>query len=48
MQVRDLIGGLLDAELPEEGYPKEVFLEKRDAVNQHLLNQATLGERYWV
>ena len=48
MKVRDMIGGLLDAELPEEGYTKQVFVEKRDAVYEHLLNQATLGQRYWA
>ncbi|NVO29711.1 type I restriction endonuclease subunit R [Hymenobacter lapidiphilus] len=48
MKVRDMIGGVLDAELPEEGYTKPVFLEKRDAVYEHLLNQATLGARYWA
>ena len=48
MKVRDLIGGLLDEELPKEGYPQKVFQEKREAVYQHLLNQAALGARYWA
>jgi type I restriction enzyme R subunit len=48
MKVRDMIGGVLDTDLPEEGYPTPVFVEKRDAVYTHLLNQAMLGGRYWA
>ena len=38
-----MIGDVPDAELPgkEDGYLDEVFVAKRDAVYQHLLNQAT-------
>jgi type I restriction enzyme R subunit len=50
MKVREMIGGVLDDDLPgkDEGYPKPVFIEKRDAVYQHLLSLATLGVRYWA
>ncbi|WP_035558071.1 type I restriction endonuclease subunit R [Hymenobacter sp. IS2118] len=45
------IGQALDDDnkgLPKESYPDPVFLEKRKAVYDHLLNLATLGNRYWA
>ncbi len=48
LRVQEMIGGVLDKELPQEGYPKPIFVEKREAVYQHLLSLATLGGRYWA
>lgn len=44
MKVREIIGGVLDDGLQgeDERYPNPVFIEKRDAVYQHMLSLATL------
>jgi type I restriction enzyme R subunit len=50
-EVLVFIGQALDDKdngLPKDSYPGSVFLEKRQAVYQHVFNIAALGGRYWA
>jgi type I restriction enzyme, R subunit len=48
VKVRKLIGDVLDENLPQESYDKNLFNEKLTAVYTHIYNTATLGARYWA
>ena len=48
LEVRKMLGAVLAKDLPEEPYPTPVFREKREAVYQHVYNQAARGARYWA
>ncbi|MFN4255487.1 MAG: type I restriction endonuclease subunit R [Saprospiraceae bacterium] len=47
-RVREMIGQVLDEELPSESYGEAVFTEKLEAVYAHIEKKAVVGERYWL
>jgi type I restriction enzyme R subunit len=47
LEVQKMLGAVLDKDLPDS-YTKPVFLEKREAVYQHVYQQAARGTRYWA
>ena len=48
LKVRDMLGAVMLGDLSEASYPKDVFKEKRQAVYQHVYDQAARGARYWA
>ena len=48
LKVRDMLGAVMLGDLSEASYPKDVFKKKRQAVYQHVYDQAARGARYWA
>ncbi|RYC70023.1 type I restriction endonuclease subunit R [Spirosoma sordidisoli] len=46
-RVKKLVGDVLDSDLPDS-YDRQIFTEKRDAVYQHVYQQAAQGRVYWA
>jgi type I restriction enzyme, R subunit len=46
--VKDMIGDVLDENLPEASYPEIVYNAKWEAVYGHVFKKAVLGQQYWA
>jgi type I restriction enzyme, R subunit len=47
-KVKEMIGNVLNDNLPEDSYPELIYNQKWEAVYGHVFNTAVLGQQYWA